>query len=123
MDISYYLKIIYTKNNQEYPFLNCWGLVCEYYKQEKNITLDLFKDDDLFSINSKYLDFRTKLTEISKPAAGVIVAFFKKDIIKHVGIYLSSERILHTDRITRIQSLKEIVKVKNYSGVKFYDAL
>lgn len=123
MDISYYLKIQYTLKNEKYPFLNCWGLVCEFYKKEKGIQLDYFSEDDLFSINSKYNDFRKNLKEIQKPQQGIIVAFFKNNIIKHVGILIDTERVLHTDRMTKIQKLSEIVNTKKYSEVKYYDVV
>ena len=121
MDISYYLKIRYTQKNDKYPFLNCWGLVCEFYKKEKGVQLDYFSEDDLFSINSKYNEFRKNLKEIQKPYSGIIVAFFKNNIIKHVGILIAKDRVLHTDRVTRIQKLSDVVKAKNYSEVKYYD--
>lgn len=121
MDISYYLKIRYTQKNDKYPFLNCWGLVCEFYKKEKGVQLDYFSEDDLFSINSKYTEFRKNLKEIQNPHSGIIVAFFKNNIIKHVGILIDKDRVLHTDRVTRIQKLSDVVKAKNYSEVKYYD--
>lgn len=122
MDITYYLKIIYTQKNMKYPFLNCWGLVCEFYQREKNKQLDLFEYDDLNSLNICYQAYKDKLTEVSKKD-NCIVAFFKNGILFHCGIYLHDDKILHTDRVTSVQDLNQIIRRKNYSGVKYYDVL
>ena len=122
IDITHYLKIIYSQYNKGYPFLNCWGLVCEFYHREKNITLDTFSENDLRSLNSCFMQYRKELKEIEKNK-NCMIGFFKKGILVHCGIYLDNDRVLHTDRVTRVQNLSEIVKQKTYTEVKFYDAL
>ena len=52
-----------------------------------------------------------------------MIGFFKAGILVHCGICLDNDRVLHTDRVTRVQNLSEIVKQKSYTEVKFYDAL
>lgn len=122
IDITHYLKIIYSQYNKGYPFLNCWGLVCEFYHREKNITLDTFSENDLRNLNFCFLSYRKELKEIQK-TNNCMIGFFKKGILVHCGIYLDNDRVLHTDRVTRVQNLSEIVKQKTYTEVKFYDAL
>lgn len=122
IDITHYLKIIYSQYNKGYPFLNCWGLVCEFYHKEKNITLDTFSENDLRNLNFCFKSYRKELKEIQK-TNNCMIGFFKKGILVHCGIYLDNDRVLHTDRVTRVQDLSEIVKQKTYTEVKFYDAL
>ena len=122
IDITHYLKIIYSQYNKGYPFLNCWGLVCEFYHREKNITLDTFSENDLRNLNFCFISYRKELKEIQK-TNNCMIGFFKKGILVHCGIYLDNDRVLHTDRVTRVQNLSEIVKQKTYTEVKFYDAL
>lgn len=122
IDITHYLKIIYSQYNKGYPFLNCWGLVCEFYHREKGITLDTFSENDLRNLNCCFMSYRKELKEIQK-TNNCMVGFFKKGILVHCGIYLDNDRVLHTDRVTRVQDLSEVVKQKTYTEVKFYDAL
>ena len=122
IDITHYLKISYSQYNKGYPFLNCWGLVCEFYHKEKNITLDTFSENDLRNLNYCFISYRKELKEIQK-TNNCMIGFFKKGILVHCGIYLDNDRVLHTDRVTRVQNLSEIVKQKTYTEVKFYDAL
>ena len=122
IDITHYLKIIYSQYNKGYPFLNCWGLVCEFYHREKNITLDTFSENDLRNLNFCFISYRKELKEIQK-TNNCMIGFFKKGILVHCGIYLDNDRVLHTDRVTRVQNLSEIIKQKTYTEVKFYDAL
>lgn len=122
IDITHYLKISYSQYNKGYPFLNCWGLVCEFYHREKNITLDTFSENDLRNLNCCFVSYRKELKEIQK-TNNCMIGFFKKGILVHCGIYLDNNRVLHTDRVTRVQNLSEIVKQKTYTEVKFYDAL
>ena len=122
IDITHYLKIIYSQYNKGYPFLNCWGLVCEFYHKEKSITLDTFSENDLRNLNCCFISYRKELKEIQKTNY-CMIGFFKKGILVHCGIYLDNDRVLHTDRVTRVQNLSEIVKQKTYTEVKFYDAL
>ena len=122
IDITHYLKISYSQYNKGYPFLNCWGLVCEFYHREKNITLDTFSENDLRKLNCCFISYRNELKEIQK-TNNCMIGFFKKGILVHCGIYLNNDRVLHTDRVTRVQNLSEIVKQKTYTEVKFYDAL
>lgn len=122
IDITHYLKISYSQYNKGYPFLNCWGLVCEFYHREKNITLDTFSENDLRNLNCCFISYRKELKEIQK-TNNCMIGFFKAGILVHCGIYLDNDRVLHTDRVTRVQNLSEIVKQKTYTEVKFYDAL
>ena len=122
IDITHYLKISYSQYNKGYPFLNCWGLVCEFYHKEKGITLDTFSENDLRNLNYCFMSYRKELKEIQK-TNNCMIGFFKKGILVHCGIYLDTDRVLHTDRVTRVQNLSEIVKQKTYTEVKFYDAL
>lgn len=122
IDITHYLKISYSQYNKGYPFLNCWGLVCEFYHREKNITLDSFSENDLRNLNCCFISYRKELKEIQK-TNNCMIGFFKKGILVHCGIYLDNDRVLHTDRVTRVQNLSDIVKQKIYTEVKFYDAL
>ena len=121
LDLTYYLKICYTHKNIGYPYLNCWGLCCEFYRREKKINLDFFPTEDMRTLDRCYLSYRKALKEIPK-RDNCITAFFKHGICVHCGIYLNNNKILHTDRSTAVQALQDILKIKNYDEVRFYDA-
>ena len=111
-------------------------------KMEDN---DIYPDDKAIIINKKYMkkdDYFKEIIEadiliISNKYPEVAIVHGMADCpiliaedrkkgvsaLVHCGIYLDNDRVLHTDRVTRVQNLSEIVKQKTYTEVKFYDAL
>ena len=51
MWLNHYLLIRHTPNGRKFPFLDCWGLVIEFYRRELGIELDDYTD---FSIGDGY---------------------------------------------------------------------
>ena len=47
MWLNHYLLIRHTPNGRKYPFLDCWGLVIEFYRRELGIELDDYTDEML----------------------------------------------------------------------------
>lgn len=96
-NLRHYFAIKHTKNGRQYPFLDCWGLVCEYYKLEKNITLYPYSELSQDTMSQGFECEKTRFKEISANEVknGDVVAFFKDMCLYHVGIYYN-DKILQT---------------------------
>ena len=96
-NINDYLLITHTPNGRNYPFLDCWGLVVDVYREMCGITLDDHTDltaetmQEGFNSETGAGHFR----EVETPQNYDIVAFFLAKRLYHVGIYYEG-RILHT---------------------------
>lgn len=97
--LKYYMAIQHTEHGRSYPFLNCWGLICEFYKRELNIALDLYTDYDPNTMTKGYDKAKPEFNLVSSPEFGDIVAFVTSaGACYHVGVMLDSNRFLHSQR-------------------------
>ena len=119
MWLNHYLLIRHTPNGRKFPFLDCWGLVIEFYRRELGIELDDYTD---FSIKDGY-ESETKQNcfyEIDPPHSkfGDVIAFFRHGQIFHVAVYLGRGEMLHTglNRHCRVEKIKsmQFVETKIY---------
>ncbi len=119
MWLNHYLLIRHTPNGRKYPFLDCWGLVREFYCRELSIELDECTD---FSIRDGYenVTSQNSFREIKAETAefGDVLAFFRHGVIFHVGVCLGGGRMLHTGlnrhcRIEKISSM-QFVEIRIY---------
>ena len=89
MWLNHYLLIRHTPNGRKFPFLDCWGLVIEFYRRELGIELDDYTD---FSIKDGYEKEKRRggFMEVSGSEAekGDVIAFFRHGQIFHVAVYL-----------------------------------
>lgn len=98
MNISYYLANKYTKNGMKYPNLDCWRLVCHWFRLEKGIILNTYPQGTSSNMNElsekaiKSHDFE----EVKEPFDGCIVAIKISGMFSHVGVY-TNDKFLHTD--------------------------
>ena len=109
MWLNHYLLIRHTPNGRKYPFLDCWGLVIEFYRRELGIELDDYTD---FSIREGFKKERSFFFEIDPPHSefGDVIAFFRHGLIFHVAVYLGKGEMLHTglNRHCRVEKIRSM---------------
>ena len=114
MWLNHYLLIRHTPNGRKYPYLDCWGLVIEFYRRELGIELDDYTD---FSIKDGYEKERSCFYEIEPPhyEFGDVIAFFRHGLIFHVAVYLGKGEMLHTglNRHARVEKIKSMQFVES----------
>ena len=114
MWLNHYLLIRHTPNGRKFPFLDCWGLVIEFYRRELGIELDDYTD---FSIKDGYEKERSCFYEIEPPhyEFGDVIAFFRHGLIFHVAVYLGKGEMLHTglNRHARVEKIKSMQFVES----------
>ena len=126
MWLNHYLLIRHTPNGRKYPFLDCWGLVIEFYRRELGIELDEYTD---FSIGGGYEKEKRRggFIEISGNNAekGDVIAFFRRGQIFHVGVNLGRGEMLHTglNRHARVEKIKfmQFVEAKFYRHSSLFE--
>lgn len=90
-----YLLITHTPGGRQYPRLDCWGLIVDYYRENLGITLDEHTDLTHATMNAGFAAERGHFREVSAPEDGDIVAFFLSGRLYHVGLYIAG-KVLHT---------------------------
>lgn len=92
-----YLLIRHTPGGREFPNLDCWGLVRDYYREILGIDLPEYTDFSGGTMSggfSREME-RGKFREIESPEDNAVIGLFCHGRLYHVGIYLNG-RILHT---------------------------
>ena len=116
MWLNHYLLIRHTPNGRKFPFLDCWGLVIEFYRRELGIELDDYTD---FSIKDGYEKEKQRggFMEVtgSEAEKGDVIAFFRHGQIFHVAVYLGRGEMLHTglNRHARVEKIKSMQFVES----------
>ena len=92
-----YLMIKHTPNGRKFPFLDCWGLVCDVYKEFLSIELSEYTSLNHKTMSQGFQREREsgRFQEVERPQNFDIVAFFVHGRLYHVGIWLD-RKILHT---------------------------
>lgn len=108
-----YLLITHTPNGRKYPYLDCWGLIVDIYREHLGIVLDAYTD---LTAETMQEGFNTETAghfyEVDNPQNYDIVAFFTAKRLYHVGVFLDG-KMLHTserrnarfDRLNRTPSV------------------
>ena len=97
--LRHYFAIQHTPHGRVYPFLNCWGLVCEFYKRELNITLDLYTAYEPATMDAGYRTAQPEFIQVKNPCFGDVIAFITSSgVCFHVGVMLDSDHYLHSRR-------------------------
>lgn len=117
-----------TGRTYEFGKNDCYTLVKDYYKQEKNITLptmdfkDFWWENGLDYFNQYYKDFGFIEVTSPKPGDGIIFAV-RSNVPNHCGIYLKEDLLLHhaENRLSCRESLypfwiKNIVRYVRYAN-------
>ncbi|MBQ6687613.1 MAG: C40 family peptidase [Bacteroidales bacterium] len=97
--INDYLLIKHTPNGREYPYLDCWGLIVDVYREILDIKLHDYTDLTQKDMNKGLMYERDsgRFVEVKEPQDYDIVAFFVNGRLYHVGLWIGG-RILHTSQ-------------------------
>ena len=106
-----YLMIRHTPNGREFPYLDCWGLVCDVYREYLDIELSEYTSLNHKTMSQGFSRERESgnFIEVSEPRNFDIIAFFVHGRLYHVGVYLD-RKILHTSekKNCRYESLDRV---------------
>lgn len=96
-NINDYLLIKHTPNGRVFPYLDCWGLVVDIYRENLGITLDDYTDLSQKSMTDGANEECEKghFIEVTTPEDYDVVCFFLRDRLFHVGVFLNGH-LLHT---------------------------
>lgn len=101
-----YLPVPFVDGGREASGFDCWGLVSLVMKNECAVPLPVYGEisaEELVDI-SRQMETDTKESEIWVPVISprefdvVVMSWFGKKIIGHVGIMIDETRILHTEK-------------------------
>lgn len=97
--INDYLLIKHTPNGREYPYLDCWGLIVDVYREILGIKLHDYTDLTQRDMSKGLMYEREsgRFAEVKEPQDYDIVAFFINGRLYHVGLWIGG-RILHTSQ-------------------------
>ena len=97
--INDYLLIKHTPNGREYPYLDCWGLIVDVYREILDIKLHDYTDLTQRDMNKGLMYERDsgRFVEVKEPQDYNVVAFFINGRLYHVGLWING-RILHTSQ-------------------------
>lgn len=97
--INDYLLIKHTPNGREYPYLDCWGLIVDVYREILGIKLHDYTDLTQRDMNKGLMYERDsgRFAEVKEPQDYDVVAFFINGRLYHVGLWIGG-RILHTSQ-------------------------
>lgn len=97
--INDYLLIKHTPNGREYPYLDCWGLIVDVYREILDIKLHDYTDLTQRDMNKGLMYERDsgRFAEVKEPQDYDVVAFFVNGRLYHVGLWIGG-RILHTSQ-------------------------
>lgn len=97
--INDYLLIKHTPNGREYPYLDCWGLIVDVYREILDIKLHDYTDLTQRDMSKGLMYEREsgRFAEVKEPQNYDIVAFFINGRLYHVGLWIGG-RILHTSQ-------------------------
>lgn len=97
--INDYLLIKHTPNGREYPYLDCWGLIVDVYREILDIKLHDYTDLTQRDMSKGLMYERDsgRFAEVKEPQDYDIVAFFINGRLYHVGLWIGG-RILHTSQ-------------------------
>lgn len=97
--INDYLLNKHTPNGRKYPFLDCWGLVVDVYREMLGITLNEYTDLSQQDMSKALMYERQsgRFREVDEPRDYDVIAFFIGGRLYHVGIWLKG-KILHTSQ-------------------------
>lgn len=126
--INDYLLNKHTPNGRRYPFLDCWGLVVDVYREMLGITLNEYTDLSQQDMSKALMYERQagRFIEVDEPRDYDVIAFFIGGRLFHVGIWLKG-KILHTSqkKNCRYESLDyrvSLSKMRIYRYVKSRDS-
>ena len=126
--INEYLLNKHTPNGRRYPYLDCWGLVVDVYREMLGITLNEYTDLSQQDMSKALMYERQagRFREVDEPRDYDVIAFFIGGRLFHVGIWLKG-KILHTSqkkncRYETLDYRVSLSKMRIYRYVKSRDS-
>lgn len=102
MDLNKYIGIPYKRHGETREGIDCWGLVCLFYKEQYGIELPPYNDvltDKKVEMFKGRFDNNNHLYSLFEktdaPEFGDITQFNICGVPVHVGIYLNKREFLH----------------------------
>ena len=92
-----YLLIRHTPNGRTFPYLDCWGLIVDVYREQLGIQLNEYTDLDSKTMSRGLMWERQDghFVEVEEPQNYDVVAFFFSGRLYHVGVWING-KVLHT---------------------------
>lgn len=127
--INDYLLNKHTPNGRRYPFLDCWGLVVDVYREMLGITLNEYTDLSQQDMSKALMYERQsgRFMEVDdEPQDYDVIAFFIGGRLYHVGLWIRG-KILHTSqkkncRYETLDPRVSLSKMRIYRYVKSRDS-
>lgn len=96
-NINDYLLIKHTPNGRVFPYLDCWGLIVDIYRENLGIELNEYTtlNHATMARGLMYERQAGHFTEVTEPQDYDVVAFFVAGRLYHVGVLVGG-RLLHT---------------------------
>lgn len=123
-----YLLNKHTPNGRKYPYLDCWGLVVDVYREMLGISLPEYTDLSQQDMSKALMYERQagRFKEVDEPRDYDVIAFFIGGRLFHVGIWLKG-KILHTSqkkncRYETLDYRVSLSKMRMYRYVKSRDS-
>ena len=124
--VNKYLVCQYRYGGRNFPYLDCWGLVLNFYKNELNIDLPLNESvKDMSTDVENTTKRQIKYCEIKESDLGAdtvyIACFYCNNKLKHCGVVVN-KRILHTTNTgTCYKSIRDTKISYKLWKIKYYE--
>lgn len=127
--INDYLLNKHTPNGRKYPYLDCWGLVVDVYREMLGISLNEYTDLSQRDMSKALMYERQsgRFIEVDdEPHDYDVIAFFLGGRLYHVGLWIGG-KILHTSqkkncRYETLDSRVSLSQMRIYRYVKSRDS-
>lgn len=127
--INDYLLNKHTPNGRKYPFLDCWGLIVDVYREMLGISLNEYTDLSQRDMSKALMYERQsgRFIEVdNEPQDYDVIAFFIGGRLYHVGLWIRG-KILHTSqkkncRYETLDYRVSLSKMRIYRYVKSRDS-
>lgn len=127
--INDYLLNKHTPNGRKYPFLDCWGLIVDVYREMLGISLNEYTDLSQRDMSKALMYERQsgRFIEVDdEPQDYDVIAFFIGGRLYHVGLWIR-DKILHTSqkkncRYETLDPRVSLSKMRIYRYVKSRDS-
>jgi len=126
MNYDKYIGLPYKDNGRDATGIDCWGLVCLFYKNEFDITLPSYQDEYLGANDPNLIniieDYKNKWTSTTTPRVGDVVLFNIYGEPAHVGVYVGNNKFLHAreNKDVVVESLNNAKWTKRLEGIYEY---
>lgn len=121
--IDKWLLSRYQRGGRKYPYLDCWGLVCDVYNA-LGVELPEFTDLSQRTMNkgAEECFHKNVFKQVGTPSDYCLIAFFCNDRLFHVGIYYDG-KMLHTseDKNCVLEDLRHITRFTKSITLRYYE--